>query len=38
MTMDRKAFHAMSYGLFLLTARHDGRDNGCIIPTAIQSA
>ena len=38
MTMDRKAFHAMSYGLFLLTARHDGRDNGCIINTAIQSA
>ena len=28
----------MTYGLFLLTAREDGKDNGCIINTAIQVA
>ena len=36
--MDNKAFYKLSYGLFLLTARQDGRDNGCIINTAIQAA
>jgi len=36
--MDKKALHHLSYGLYLLTAREDGRDNGCIINTAIQAA
>ena len=36
--MDRKAMYKLSYGLFVLTAREDGKDNGCIINTAIQAA
>ena len=36
--IDNKAFHQFSYGLFLLTSQTGGRDNGCIINTAIQSA
>lgn len=28
--------HKLSYGLFVLTAHDDGKDNGCIINTAIQ--
>ena len=36
--MDRKALYKLSYGLFVLTAREDGKDNGCIINTAIQAA
>ncbi|MBQ8850866.1 MAG: flavin reductase [Oscillibacter sp.] len=36
--MDTKAFYKLTYGLFLLTAREEGRDNGCIINTAIQVA
>ena len=36
--MDSKALHKLTYGLFLLTAREDGKDNGCIINTAIQVA
>lgn len=36
--MDKKAFYKLTYGLFLLTAREEGRDNGCIINTAIQVA
>ena len=36
--MDRKAFYKLSYGLFLLTARAFGKDNGCIINTAVQAA
>ena len=36
--IDNKAFHQFSYGLFLLTSRVDGRDNGCIVNTAIQAA
>ncbi len=36
--MNTKAFHKMSYGLFLLTARDGEKDNGCIINTAIQCA
>lgn len=28
---------ALSYGLFVLAARQDGRDNGCIINTVIQA-
>ena len=37
-TIDNKAFHQFSYGLFLLTSQAGGRDNGCIVNTAIQSA
>jgi len=36
--MDQKALYQITYGLYLLTARADGRDNGCIINTAIQVA
>ena len=36
--MDREAMYKLSYGLFVLTAREDGKDNGCIINTAIQAA
>ena len=36
--MDKKALYHMTYGLFLLTAREDGKDNGCIINTAVQVA
>ena len=34
--MDITAFFKLSYGLFVLTARQDGRDNGCIINTVMQ--
>ena len=34
--MDNNALHKLSYGLFVLTARQDGKDNGCIINTATQ--
>lgn len=34
--MDNKALFKLSYGLFVLTARQDGKDNGCIINTAQQ--
>lgn len=34
--MDNKAFNNISYGLFILTARENGFDNGCIINTAMQ--
>lgn len=33
---NEKAMYALSYGLFVLTARQDGKDNGCIINTATQ--
>ena len=36
--MDKKAMHKLSYGLFVLTAKEDSKDNGCIINTAIQAA
>ena len=36
--MDNKVFYQMTYGLFLLTAQDEGKDNGCIINTAIQVA
>ena len=35
---DRKITRQFSYGLFVLTAREGGKDNGCIINTAIQAA
>ena len=34
--MDKKAMYNLSYGLFVLTARADGKDSGCIINTAGQ--
>ncbi len=34
--MNVKAMYAISYGLFVLTAREDGKDNGCIINTLSQ--
>lgn len=34
--MDNKAMYKLSYGLFVLTAYEDGKDNGCIINTAVQ--
>lgn len=37
-TMDDKAMYKLTYGLFLLTAKENGKDNGCIINTAIQVA
>ena len=37
-SIQQEAFYKLSYGLFLLTAVSDGRDNGCIINTAIQCA
>lgn len=36
--MDNKALYKLTYGLFLLTAHEDEKDNGCIINTAIQVA
>ena len=34
--MDKNALFKLSYGLFVLTARQDDKDNGCIINTAGQ--
>ena len=34
--MDNNAFFKLSYGLFVLTARQDGKDNGCIVNTVLQ--
>ncbi|MCR5254452.1 MAG: flavin reductase [Acetatifactor sp.] len=34
--MDKKAMYSLSYGLFVVTANRDGRDNGCITNTVIQ--
>ena len=34
--IDQNAMFSISYGLFVLTAREDGRDNGCIINTVTQ--
>ena len=36
--MEKKAMNKLSYGLFVLTAKEAGKDNGCIINTAIQAA
>ena len=36
--MDQRALWKLTYGLYLLTAQQDGRDNGCIINTAVQVA
>jgi len=34
--MDKKAMYKLSYGLFVLTAQENGKDNGCIINTVTQ--
>lgn len=34
--MDNNAMFKLSYGLFVLTANENGKDNGCIINTAMQ--
>lgn len=34
--MEQKVLNKLSYGLFVLTANMDGKDNGCITNTAIQ--
>jgi flavin reductase (DIM6/NTAB) family NADH-FMN oxidoreductase RutF len=36
--IDVKALFKISYGLYVLTANENGKDNGCIINTAIQAA
>ncbi len=36
--MDLKAMYKLSYGLFVLTAKVDDKENGCITNTAIQVA
>ncbi len=34
--MDKKAMYKLSYGLFVVTARDDNKDNGCIVNTVSQ--
>ena len=34
--MDKKAMYQLTYGLFILTAKENGRDNGCIVNTVTQ--
>ena len=36
--MDQTALYKLSYGVYLLTANENGKDNGCIINTAVQVA
>lgn len=36
--MDNKVLYNLTYGLYLLTTREEGRDYGCIINTAVQVA
>ena len=35
-TIEKAAYRKLTYGLFVLTAQQDGKDNGCIINTAQQ--
>ncbi|MDR0638226.1 MAG: flavin reductase [Spirochaetaceae bacterium] len=35
-SVDNAAFFKLSYGLYLLTAKDGGKDNGCIINTTVQ--
>ncbi len=35
-SIDLNALNKISYGLFVITSRADGKDNGCIINTAMQ--
>lgn len=34
--MDNKAMFNLTYGLFLLTAKDGGKDNGCVVNTVVQ--
>ena len=34
--MNNKALYNLSYGLFVLTARENEKDNGCIVNTVSQ--
>lgn len=34
--MDNNVMYDLSYGLFVITANNDGKDNGCIINTVMQ--
>lgn len=34
--MNDNAMHKLSYGLFVLSAKENGKDNGCIVNTVIQ--
>lgn len=34
--MDQKAMYKLTYGLFVLTAKENGKDNGCIVNTVTQ--
>ena len=36
--MDASVMLRMTYGLFVLSTHADGRDNACIINTAVQTA
>lgn len=36
--MNNEAMYKLTYGLFVLTTKSGGKDNGCIINTAIQAA
>ena len=36
--IDLSAYHKLSYGLFVVTAKDKDKDNGCISNTAIQVA
>lgn len=36
--MNKKALYNLTYGVYLLSANSDGKDNGCIINTAVQVA
>ena len=36
--MNTKALYSLTYGVYLLSARENGRDNACIINTAVQIA
>ena len=35
-SMDNKVMYNLTYGLFVLTAKDDGKDNGCIVNTVSQ--
>ena len=34
--MDKKAMYKLTYGLFILTAKEEEKDNGCIVNTVTQ--
>ena len=36
--MNTKALYNITYGVYLLSAKENGRDNACIINTAVQVA